>query len=265
MRIKYDLSSRKSQGFSIVELLIAGTLGLLLLGGVIQLFFGSNQNFKLQTELSGIQEDGRFALTFLENEIQMASWTEDFLEVQPAIDFTNSADGVTDTITVTRKMSVASGNNIDCNGATVASGVVQNRFYVENNQLMCLGNGGGAAQPFIGNVEGFQVTYGVETDAFCPDGAVNQFMNKETLLAKSFNAVYQQRVLSVRVGLVLRSENEVLPEDKEETFKLLDVDYKSAKDRFARRLFTQTIYMPNSAFAFTSSPDAIISCMQSKI
>ena len=71
------LPAKKQAGFTLVELMIAGTLGLLLLAGIIQLFAGSQQSYKLQNQLADIQENGRFALMILERQVQKSSWNMD--------------------------------------------------------------------------------------------------------------------------------------------------------------------------------------------
>jgi len=52
----------------------------------------------------------------------------------------------------------------DCLGAATAAGLprVQNRFFVDNQALLCQGSGGGAAQAVADNVEDFQVRYWVQ-------------------------------------------------------------------------------------------------------
>ena len=71
------LPAKKQAGFTLVELMIAGTLGLLLLAGIIQLFTGSQQSYRLQNQLADIQENGRFALMVLERQVQKSSWNTD--------------------------------------------------------------------------------------------------------------------------------------------------------------------------------------------
>jgi type IV pilus assembly protein PilW len=55
-------SHRRARGFSIIELMVAMTLSLVLLGGVIALFTSSKASYENTDRLSRIQENGRFAL-----------------------------------------------------------------------------------------------------------------------------------------------------------------------------------------------------------
>lgn len=65
---------RAQSGFSLVELMIAVTLGLLLMAGVGHIFLGSKQTYRMQEGMSRVQENGRFALGFLSRDIRMAGY-----------------------------------------------------------------------------------------------------------------------------------------------------------------------------------------------
>ena len=64
----------RQQGFSLVELMVSMTLGLLLMGGVLQTFLASKQTYSANTALSRVQESGRFAMEFLTNDIRNAGY-----------------------------------------------------------------------------------------------------------------------------------------------------------------------------------------------
>lgn len=66
--------SQRQAGLSLVELMIAITLSLLLMAGVIQIVLGSKQTYSASSALSRVQENGRFALTFLTDDIRNASY-----------------------------------------------------------------------------------------------------------------------------------------------------------------------------------------------
>lgn len=63
---------RWQRGMSIVELMIAMTLGLLLTLAMGQLFTGNKQTYRYQDALSKMQENGRFALDFLSRDLRSA-------------------------------------------------------------------------------------------------------------------------------------------------------------------------------------------------
>lgn len=61
-------------GFSLMELMIAMTLGLLLLSGVVGVFMSSRTTYETTDRLSRIQESGRFALETLARDLRAAGY-----------------------------------------------------------------------------------------------------------------------------------------------------------------------------------------------
>jgi len=62
------------QGFSLIELMIAITLGIILMTGIIQVFFSSKAAFSSQQAISRVQESGRLAVEFISRDIRMAGF-----------------------------------------------------------------------------------------------------------------------------------------------------------------------------------------------
>jgi len=267
-----SLSHLKQKGFSLIELMVAAMLGLILLAGVIQIFLSSNQSYILQDKLATIQEEGRFALIYLENQIEMAGWNaEDNNDNLPAIDFDNSSNDTNDTLALSFVKTVNAVDNLDCNGNVVDSGLVTNQFSVNaDDELVCKGLVKTASsttfsdpQTLISGVDSFQVLYGVETGMVCPDGSVDRYMTSEEVV----NANLTNNILSVRVGLLLKSDQDVFSQNEKSSFQILDkvFEYPSASatsgDKLLRRLFQQTIFMPNSAFKFLVNSDSAVKCL----
>lgn len=65
-------SAHGSHGFSLVELMVAITLGLLLTAGMIQLFNSSKVTFRTNDAVARVQENGRFALEILKLQLREA-------------------------------------------------------------------------------------------------------------------------------------------------------------------------------------------------
>jgi type IV pilus assembly protein PilW len=68
------MSSREQTGFGLIELMIAMTLGLVLLGGIGYVFLGSRGAFRTTDNLSRIQENARYALEVMSRDIRMAGY-----------------------------------------------------------------------------------------------------------------------------------------------------------------------------------------------
>jgi len=68
------ISPRAQSGFGLVELMIAMTLGLVLLGGIGYIFIGSRGAFRATDNLSRMQENARYALDTMSRDIRMAGY-----------------------------------------------------------------------------------------------------------------------------------------------------------------------------------------------
>lgn len=66
--------ARGQSGFGLVEILIAMTLGLILLGGIGYLYIGSRGAFRTTDNLSRMQENARYALDMMSRDIRMAGY-----------------------------------------------------------------------------------------------------------------------------------------------------------------------------------------------
>jgi len=79
------------KGFSLVELMIALVLGLFLIGGVISVFIGSSQSFNANEALSRVQENGRFAIELIAQDVRNTGYKGScFVN---ALDIIDTADG----------------------------------------------------------------------------------------------------------------------------------------------------------------------------
>ncbi len=65
---------RGQQGMTLVELLVAAAVGLILLGGIYQVFTVSSRAYRMDEGLTRLQENGRYVVDFLSREIRMAGY-----------------------------------------------------------------------------------------------------------------------------------------------------------------------------------------------
>lgn len=65
----------RQRGLTLLEILVALTVGLVVIGGTIQIYVSSSQTYRVQESLSRIQEGGRYAMEVLNREIRMAGFT----------------------------------------------------------------------------------------------------------------------------------------------------------------------------------------------
>lgn len=81
---------RHQQGLTLIELMIAGTLGLLLLLALVQLFVDNNRHRRQNQQLASLQDQGRYALAALTRDLQMAGYWGGMFQAQ-TIDVRDSA------------------------------------------------------------------------------------------------------------------------------------------------------------------------------
>lgn len=75
------------RGFSLIELMVAMTLGLIVVGAVGYLYLGSSRSFQVQDNLSRIQENTRYSVEVLSKDIRMAGYMgcQNLASITPAI------------------------------------------------------------------------------------------------------------------------------------------------------------------------------------
>lgn len=64
----------KQTGFTLIEILVAMVVSFILIGGVIQLFTSNKQAYRTMDSSSRLQENGRFAMEFLKQDIRKAGF-----------------------------------------------------------------------------------------------------------------------------------------------------------------------------------------------
>lgn len=61
-------------GLSLIELMIAVVVGLLLLGGLIQIYLSSKQSYNAQEQLARMQEGGRYAMDLITRDLRRTGY-----------------------------------------------------------------------------------------------------------------------------------------------------------------------------------------------
>lgn len=74
MRRATPINNQRKRGFTITELMIAMTLGLILISGMISVFVSTKRTSDLNSAVANLQESARYALDSLTREIRMAGF-----------------------------------------------------------------------------------------------------------------------------------------------------------------------------------------------
>jgi type IV pilus assembly protein PilW len=170
--------ARANRGFTMIELLVALTIGLALMIVVAQLFLGSRATYATTDDLSRMQENIRFSQTLLARTVHLAGYRTApnsivgnvFAGANAALAATNGAGTASDTLTVRYQGhndggGAADGSILDCLGNRVAANVtVANTFSIApgangNNALFCNG------VELVADVENMQIVFGEDTNA----------------------------------------------------------------------------------------------------
>ncbi len=69
-----NTSKNRQVGMTLIEIIIAMLLGTFLISGVLQIFTGTKQTYRMQENLSRIQENGRFAMEYISRDVRMADY-----------------------------------------------------------------------------------------------------------------------------------------------------------------------------------------------
>ncbi|MEQ8938150.1 MAG: PilW family protein [Gammaproteobacteria bacterium] len=106
------IKKKYNSGMSMVELMIAMVIGVILLGGAATMFMTNKRIYKEQAEMGLLQENARFALDLLADNIRMAGYVgchDDFDNITNHLttpgmndftDFIDGTQGANDSITI---------------------------------------------------------------------------------------------------------------------------------------------------------------------
>ena len=251
----------KNAGFTLVEMMVAIVISMLVLTGVLQIFLNARNFYNLSTGFSQLQENGRFSILFLSRIIRLAGYrsppstgsftdmTTVFTSAAPYVTGTNNAGfNSSDTLIVRYQ---GSGNGLgtpdgvirDClNRPVDAYQTVTNTFSLTNNsELQCQSVNPSAApvtstQILVSGVQNMQILFGEDVDG---NGTVDRYVpaNYATL---NFN-----KVLSVRISLLLQSDLTTNLTQDSRTFNLLGQVFTTPTDQYQRQQVTSTFLLRN--------------------
>lgn len=226
------LSPRKAQlGASLVELMIATTIGLIILIALAYFFLGSKDVNRTFDDLMRMQESGRNALEIIGKSVRQAGVISDdkimlnapFDGVALAgVDHTSTPD------TLTVQYEAQAGGETGCDGNFVATGLMTYAFAVNNNALTCNGT------IVVDNVENMQVSYGLDPEK---DGTILQYKSNPTFAEFS-------QVVSVRVNLLVRGFSDKAAANARQTYSY-NGETLNSTDGFLRQQYSATFALRN--------------------
>lgn len=274
-----DFNAQK--GFTLIELMIALTLGLLISAAALMIFLSSQRSLVIQAGMGDIQQNTIFGLSALTHELRHANLDTGFDEVNAnhnaaGIDFSASggATGIngvmqqnSDILTI--RYHAQERFNRDCAGTeNIPEGtVVTHRYYIAelpaNQQtgnvrrygLMCQATHGVGAPLapaiVIPDAESFKVSVLTRHFSTTTHNRADDLMEYQTL-ADYISTPRGDTVTALEIGVVLRSSNSVQADNKinQTTFNIAgqDVTLTASPDnnRFLRTPITQVVALRNA-------------------
>ncbi len=273
------LNQRKQVGFSLVELMITLTLGLIISGAVIQVLVSSSVTNKLNQAVAQVQESGRFIMARLSAEFyEVGRYDQIVANVDTSVDIVAEAAYVEnhpiaiagDFPTKTTLGSVQTGsggsdklvvsllNNEDCTGNSHGYAGrefhVVNYYFVSGNTLKCTGYDGRvllglksqSVAPItitlLDNVESFQVQFGVSDVITSSNGQAVTYVTADDI--DNLRALNQQ-VVSLRWAIMLKSYQNEVRQSQTQKYALLNEASVTMGTAHYYQVFTKTLALRN--------------------
>lgn len=124
---------------------------------------------------------------------------------------------------------------------SMEAALIYNTFFVNESTgyptLMCAGSRNVNPSPIVNGIENIQFLYGVDADT---DGDADRYLNATAVGSASA----WQQVVSIKVGILVRSLEPVLPVAEAQAYEVLDTTLER-NDRFQRAVYTTVIHLRN--------------------
>lgn len=263
---------QRERGFTLVELMVAMTIGLILLAGVAQVFASNKQAYRYNESLSELQDNGNFAIQFIANQLANAGripnpwlavkagrdtklWSDIEEQVYPDANLpvTGTEGGAGNdslVLSIAYPVTIATPPT-DCAGTAVPNpGHFNlskpngfNTFGITNAFSIATGAAGRPALfcngvEIVEGVENLQVMYGVDTDG---DRLVDRYFNISQVPAVNVRDIY-----TVRVALMVATVKEARSAQTGTTTKdLIGTSVTLPNDKRLRQVYTATVRLHN--------------------
>lgn len=273
-------TNKKHAGFSLVELMITLTLGLIISGAIIQVLVSSSVTNKLNQAVSQVQESGRFIMSRLSKElyevgrydlvtanidtsvdiVAEAAYVQNNAVALPG-DFINNATlGTVQTGSGgSDKLVVSLLGASDCTGNRHGYPVdtefhIVNHYFVVGSELKCTGYDGRVLRglksqtvspitvTLLDNVESFQIQFGVSDEIVTSQGQAISYVTADQLANLRAS---NQLVVSLRWALMLKSYQNEVRQTTAQQFSLLNEAAKTMDTAHYYQVFSKTLALRN--------------------
>jgi len=138
---------KSTQGFTLLELMVAMGIGLVVLAGLYNLFTTQNKSFSAQELIVEMQQNGRAAMDMMATEMRMAGYDPAHLGTSASFYITSAAAQ-----SMTFKQNLNGDTDLDDNNENITYGYDSTNLRINRNT-------GGGAQPYAENIEALNFSY----------------------------------------------------------------------------------------------------------
>jgi len=279
-----NIKKQKSHsGFTLIELMISVTLGLIITSSMVQVYQSNNRLQTYNYALSNIQQDGRYIISALRQSLMMVGMYNEFsanldrsvdidiegqfikdhpvvMEADYALDpALGSKEGLgtnPDTLVINMMdIDSCTGSNFDFVDGSEFHTV--NEYFLDGTTLRCRGHDGrflrglkpdgsnGQSVSLLENVHNFQVLYGItQPTGGVETGAITSWVNAGRLAAFA-NADGSLPVVAVKLAVLIKNDDDISI-DNTRTLKLLGHEKFTPSDDGLYRVFETVIVFRNA-------------------
>jgi len=181
------------KGLSIIELMVSITIGIFIVMAMISLFVNAKQSYRLNENMARLQENGRFAMSFISRDLRMTDYRACVLQEVNRLDDAISGQNETgvngsDTVTI-RWQSNACNDTL----TTVTTSYSIQTGFTGNPALFRSVDG--VSEELVEGIENLQMLFGEDTDN---DNIPNYYVSAE-------NISDMAQAISVRITLIART------------------------------------------------------------
>ena len=214
------LESAHQKGLTLIEIMVAMSIGLFMIAGVIHVFSSTKESYRTQEAVARIEVNSRFSLEIMTGNIRMAGYKKDpwadsknvfgtvttlFPTVGQIVSGSEGGSSDSDQINIryhgsVNSLGVADGRVYDCEGTSVGDTNIELEFSISGTDLICTIDGATTPVVLADKVSNMQILYGEDTTG---DEAVNQYV-------KASSVSNWQAIVSVKIGLVLGSDENIV-------------------------------------------------------
>lgn len=151
-------TDHRSNGFTLIEILVALSISIVLLGGMVSVLLSSKQSYLRKETIGHMQENLRLASELIRKVLSMAEAVQQDSNGDRIIVTYSGGDGI-----------------VNCLGNPVSSGKAVSYFHVRKNALYCSSAYPvvpGSEQLLVNGITAMRVHYGVDSD---DDGQVDRY------------------------------------------------------------------------------------------